>query len=75
LQKIATHDRIILRQDKGVKVISEDDVSTIIELIDKRFNNVIEANKIEASEDNFQYVWIKGIYTDIKEYLEASLKQ
>jgi hypothetical protein len=56
-------------------MISEKDVTAIIELIDKRFNNVIEANKIEASEDNFQYVWIKGIYTDIKEYLEASLKQ
>ncbi len=75
MQKIATHDRIVLRQGRGVKMISEDDVNTIIELIDKRFNNVLEANKIEASEDNFQYVWIKGIYTDIKEYLKVSLKQ
>jgi hypothetical protein len=72
---MATHDRIILRENKGVKVVSEDDVNTIIELIDKRFNNVLEANNIEASEDNFQYVWIKGIYSDIKEYLKVSLKQ
>ncbi len=72
---MATYDRIILRENKGVKVVSEDDVNTIIELIDKRFNNVLEANNIEASEDNFQYVWIKGIYSDIKEYLKVSLKQ
>jgi hypothetical protein len=55
-------------------MISENDIKTIVELIDKRFNDVMEANSIEASEDNFQYVWIKGIYSDIKEYLSISLK-
>jgi hypothetical protein len=55
-------------------MISENDIKTIVELIDKRFNDVMEANSIEASEDNFQYVWIRGIYNDIKEYLSISLK-
>jgi hypothetical protein len=55
-------------------MISENDVNAIVELIDKRFNDVMEANSIEASEDNFQYIWIKGIYTDIKEYLKVALQ-
>jgi len=55
-------------------MISEKDVDTIVDLIDKRFSDVLEANNIEASEDNFQYVWIKGIYNDIQEYLRVSLK-
>jgi hypothetical protein len=55
-------------------MISENDVNTIVELIDKRFKDVMEANTIEESEDNFQYVWIKGIYSDIKEYLSIALK-
>ena len=55
-------------------MISENDLKTIVELIDKRFNDVMEANSIEASEDNFQYVWIRGIYNDIKKYLSISLK-
>jgi hypothetical protein len=56
------------------KMISENDVNAIVELIDKRFNDVMEANSIEASEDNFQYIWIKGIYSDIKEYLKVALQ-
>ena len=55
-------------------MISEKDLDTIIQLIDKRFNDVMEANKVEKSEDNFQYVWINGIYSDIKEYLKVALK-
>ena len=55
-------------------MISKEDVDSIIQLIDKRFVDVLEANNIEASEDNFQYVWIKGIYTDIIGYLQTSLQ-
>lgn len=55
-------------------MISGKDLDTIIQIIDKRFNDVMEANNIEKSEDNFQYVWIKGIYSDIKEYLKISLQ-
>jgi hypothetical protein len=55
-------------------MISENDVNAIVDLIDKRFNDVMEANGIEASEDNFQYIWIKGIYADIKEYLKVALQ-
>ena len=55
-------------------MISENDVNFIVQLIDKRFSDVLEANNIEASEDNFQYVWIKGIYNDIQEYLKISLQ-
>jgi len=56
-------------------VITNKDVENIVELINKRFVDVMEANSIDQSEDNFQYVWIKGIYTDIKEYLTVSLNQ
>ena len=56
-------------------MITNKDVENIVELINKRFVDVMEANSIDQSEDNFQYVWIKGIYTDIKEYLTVSLNQ
>jgi hypothetical protein len=56
-------------------MISQNDISTIVGLIDKRFADVLDANSIEQSEDNFQYVWIRGIYNDIKEYLSVALNQ
>ena len=56
-------------------MISENEVNGIIQLIDQRFDDVMAANNIEASEENFQYVWIRGIYSDIKEYLKVSLQQ
>jgi hypothetical protein len=52
----------------------EKDIKLIIELIDKRFSEVIEANGIEKDENNFQYTWIKGIYNDLSEYLKIALK-
>ena len=52
----------------------EKDINLIVELIDKRFNEVIEANGIEKDENNFQYTWIKGIYNDLSEYLKIALK-
>jgi transposase-like protein len=55
-------------------MISEKDLETISNIIDKRFDEVMEANHIEKSEDNFQYVWIKGIYNDIKQHLSITLK-
>ena len=56
-------------------MVTNQDIESIISLINTRFDDVVEANKIEKSEDNFQYIWIKGIYTDIKEYLTVALKQ
>lgn len=52
----------------------EKDINLIVELIDKRFNEVIEANSIEKDENNFQYTWIKGVYNDLSEYLKIALK-
>jgi hypothetical protein len=69
-----TCDRIITTL-KGGSMVTNQDVESIISLINKRFDDVMEANSIEQSEDNFQYVWIKGIYADIKEYLTVALKQ
>jgi transposase-like protein len=68
------HDRIITTL-KGGSMVTNQDIESIISLINTRFDDVVEANKIEKSEDNFQYIWIKGIYTDIKEYLTVALKQ
>lgn len=52
----------------------EKDIKLIVELIDKRFGEVIDANGIEKDENNFQYTWIKGIYNDLSEYLKIALK-
>jgi hypothetical protein len=52
----------------------EKDINLIVELIDKRFNEVVDANGIEKDENNFQYTWIKGIYNDLSEYLKIALK-
>jgi hypothetical protein len=68
------HDRIITTL-KGGNMVTNQDIESIISLINTRFDDVVEANKIEKSEDNFQYIWIKGIYTDIKDYLAVALRQ
>jgi hypothetical protein len=68
------HDRIITTL-KGGSMVTNQDIESIISLINTRFDDVVEANKIEKSEDNFQYIWIKGIYTDIKDYLAVALRQ
>jgi hypothetical protein len=55
-------------------MISANDIETIIELIEKRFDQVVEANNIEKDENNFQYSWIKGVYDDIAQYLKIALQ-
>jgi hypothetical protein len=50
--------------------LNQEDVLTIISMIEKRGQEVLEANNISDQNDP-QYLWISGIYNDITEYLKS----
>lgn len=51
--------------------LNQEDVLTLIDMIEKRGEEVISANNINPETDTVQYQWIKGIYDDIVQYLKS----
>ena len=53
--------------------LNQEDVETILAMIEKRGQDVLEANNITEESDINQYQWIKGIYEDIAGYIQSQL--
>jgi hypothetical protein len=55
--------------------MSAETIEKILEIIDQRRTQVLEANGLSANTDdpnNIQYAWITGIYDDIIQCIKAA---
>ena len=53
--------------------LNQEDVETILALIEKRGEDVLAANNITEESDSARYQWITGIYNDIAEYIKSQI--
>lgn len=51
--------------------MDQNDLETLLGIIKNRGVEVIAANGITEESDQFKYLWIKGIYDDIIEYIKT----
>jgi len=51
-------------------MIDQSDMEQLIQLIEQRRDQVLEANNLSETTDSLQYSWVQGIYNDIIEFLK-----
>ena len=47
-------------------------IKSIVNLIEKRRDEVIKINNLSEKENNLQYEWVKGIYDDMASMIRSS---
>jgi len=62
---------IYIKEWSNKMALNQEDILTLIEMIEKRGEQVLAANEITPESDGTQYQWIKGIYDDIVGYIKS----